>query len=43
MITPHEMIPGHYLQLKLAARHPSKVRALFGDGIYIEGWRRSCA
>jgi uncharacterized protein (DUF885 family) len=42
MITPHEMIPGHYLQLKLAARHPSKVRALFGDGIYIEGWGTFC-
>lgn len=38
MITPHELIPGHYLQLKLAARHPRKVRALFGDGVYIEGW-----
>ena len=38
MITPHELIPGHYLQLKWAARHPSKVRALFGDGVYIEGW-----
>ncbi|MGB5391811.1 MAG: DUF885 family protein, partial [Thermoanaerobaculia bacterium] len=38
MITPHELIPGHYLQLKWAARHPRKVRALFGDGVYIEGW-----
>ncbi len=38
MITPHELIPGHYLQLKFAARHPRKVRALFGDGVYIEGW-----
>jgi uncharacterized protein (DUF885 family) len=38
MITPHEVIPGHYLQLKSAARHPRKVRAIFGDGVYIEGW-----
>ena len=38
MITPHELIPGHYLQLKWAARHPRRVRALFGDGVYIEGW-----
>jgi len=38
MITPHEIIPGHYLQLKYAARHPRKVRALFGDGVYVEGW-----
>lgn len=42
MITPHELIPGHYLQLKNAARHPHKVRALFGDGVYIEGWGTFC-
>ncbi len=42
MITPHEMVPGHYLQLKYAARHPRKVRALFGDGVYIEGWGTFC-
>jgi hypothetical protein len=42
MITPHEIIPGHYLQLKYAARHPRKVRALFGDGVYIEGWGTFC-
>jgi hypothetical protein len=38
MIAPHEIVPGHYLQLKYAARHPRKVRAIFGDGVYIEGW-----
>lgn len=38
MITPHELMPGHYLQLKWAARHPSKVRAMFGDPVTIEGW-----
>lgn len=38
MITPHEMVPGHYVQLKWAARHPRKVRALFPDGVYVEGW-----
>ncbi len=42
MITPHEMVPGHYLQLKFAARHPHKIRALFGDGVYIEGWGTFC-
>jgi hypothetical protein len=42
MITPHEIIPGHYLQLKLAALHPRKARALFGDGVYIEGWGTFC-
>jgi len=42
MITPHEMVPGHYLQLKFAALQPHKVRALFGDGVYIEGWGTFC-
>lgn len=42
MITPHEVIPGHYLQLKMAARHPRKARALLGDGVYIEGWGTFC-
>lgn len=42
MITPHEMVPGHYLQLKHAARGERKVRALFGDGVYVEGWGTFC-
>jgi uncharacterized protein (DUF885 family) len=42
MITPHEMIPGHYLQLKVAARHPRKIRSLFGDGVFTEGWGTFC-
>ncbi|HEY6928110.1 MAG TPA: DUF885 domain-containing protein, partial [Thermoanaerobaculia bacterium] len=42
MITPHEILPGHYLQLKFAARHPRKVRALFPDGVYVEGWGTFC-
>jgi uncharacterized protein (DUF885 family) len=42
MITPHEIIPGHYTQLKLAARHPRKVRALFPDDVYVEGWGTFC-
>lgn len=42
MIVPHEIVPGHYLQLKHAARHPRKVRSLFGDGVFIEGWGTFC-
>ena len=42
MITPHEIVPGHYVQLKLAARHPRKVRAIFSDGVYVEGWGTFC-
>jgi hypothetical protein len=42
MIVPHELIPGHYVQLKFAAHHPHKVRAVFPDPIYIEGWGTFC-
>jgi uncharacterized protein (DUF885 family) len=36
------LIPGHYVQLKFAARHPHKVRAVFPDPIYVEGWGTFC-
>ncbi len=42
MITPHEIFPGHYLQLKVAAHQPHKVRALFADDTYVEGWGTFC-
>jgi uncharacterized protein (DUF885 family) len=42
MITPHEILPGHYLQAKWAARHPRKARALFADGVFVEGWGTFC-
>lgn len=42
MIVPHELIPGHYVQLKYAARDPHKVRAMFPDPIYVEGWGTFC-
>jgi hypothetical protein len=42
MIVSHELIPGHYTQLKLAAHHPRKVRALFADPVYVEGWGTFC-
>jgi uncharacterized protein (DUF885 family) len=42
MITPHEILPGHYVQLKYAARHPHKVRAMFPDNVYVEGWGTFC-
>jgi hypothetical protein len=42
MIAPHELLPGHYTQLKLAARHPHKLRALFPDPVYVEGWGTFC-
>lgn len=42
MIVAHELIPGHYTQLKHAAHHPRKVRALFADPVYVEGWGTFC-
>lgn len=42
MITPHEILPGHYVQLKSAARNPHKLRAVFPDDVYVEGWGTFC-
>ncbi|HVS02232.1 MAG TPA: DUF885 family protein, partial [Thermoanaerobaculia bacterium] len=42
MIVPHELVPGHALQLARAARHPHRVRALFPDDVYVEGWGTFC-
>jgi uncharacterized protein (DUF885 family) len=42
MITAHEIFPGHYMQLKIAAHQPHKVRALFSDDTYVEGWGTFC-
>ena len=38
MIIAHEIYPGHYLQLKVAAATAPALRSLFGNGVYIEGW-----
>ena len=42
MIVSHELLPGHYTQLKDAAHHPRKIRALFANGVYAEGWGTFC-
>jgi hypothetical protein len=42
MIITHEIYPGHYLQLKIAASNPHLVRSLFADGLYAEGWATLC-
>jgi uncharacterized protein (DUF885 family) len=38
LTTIHEGTPGHYLQLVHSNRCPSLVRAVFGSGVFIEGW-----
>ncbi len=42
MITPHEILPGHYVQLKSAAHNAHKLRAVFPDDVYVEGWGTFC-
>jgi uncharacterized protein (DUF885 family) len=37
-LTIHEAMPGHFLQLAHANRYPGKLRALFGSGVFVEGW-----
>ncbi len=38
MIAAHELIPGHYLQGRIAAHGAQPIRAVFADGVYTEGW-----
>jgi uncharacterized protein (DUF885 family) len=42
MIVPHELIPGHYVQFKIAARQEHKIRTVFPDPLYVEGWGTFC-
>jgi hypothetical protein len=34
----HEVMPGHYLQLSIARRHPDFVRRIQGSSFFAEGW-----
>lgn len=38
MIVIHELLPGHYMQMKISRESPHPVRLLFPFGIYTEGW-----
>ncbi|MCA9690235.1 MAG: DUF885 family protein, partial [Myxococcales bacterium] len=38
ILSIHEAIPGHFVQLYHAKREPSKVRRVFGNGAFVEGW-----
>ena len=39
LLTIHEAVPGHYLQLAYSNRCPSLVRAIFQSGVFAEGGR----
>ncbi len=38
ILTIHEAVPGHYLQLAYSNRCDSLVRSIFGSGVFAEGW-----
>ena len=38
LLTIHEAVPGHYLQLAYSNRCPSMVRAIYQSGVFAEGW-----
>ncbi len=38
LLTIHEAVPGHYLQLAWSNRSDSLPRAVFGSGVFAEGW-----
>lgn len=42
MIVPHELIPGHYVQFKISAHQSHKIRTVFPDPLYVEGWGTFC-
>jgi len=42
ILTIHEAMPGHFVQIYHANRHPSVVRQVFGSGTFIEGWAVYC-
>lgn len=37
-LTVHEAMPGHFLQLMHNNRFPSKLRAVYSSGAFVEGW-----
>jgi uncharacterized protein (DUF885 family) len=37
-LSMHEGVPGHYLQLAAANRHPDRLRAVLASAPFIEGW-----
>jgi len=38
LLTIHEAVPGHYLQLAYSNRTDSVVRSIFQSGVFAEGW-----
>jgi uncharacterized protein (DUF885 family) len=37
-LTVHEAMPGHFVQIALSNRNPSRLRSLLSSGTFVEGW-----
>jgi len=37
-LTVHEAMPGHFVQIAVSNRNPSRVRSLLSSGSFVEGW-----
>ncbi len=37
-LTVHEAMPGHFVQIALSNRNPSRLRSLLSSGSFVEGW-----
>ncbi|MDD4858471.1 MAG: DUF885 family protein, partial [Candidatus Krumholzibacteria bacterium] len=42
LVTIHEAMPGHFVQLAYANRNPSIVRGVYANSAYAEGWAVYC-
>ena len=38
ILSIHEALPGHYVQLYYENQHPSIIRSVLGSGVMVEGW-----
>jgi uncharacterized protein (DUF885 family) len=38
VLSIHEGVPGHYVQLMYSNKSPSRIKAVFGNGATVEGW-----
>ncbi len=38
ILSIHEALPGHYVQLYYSNGHPSIIRSVLGSGVMVEGW-----
>jgi uncharacterized protein (DUF885 family) len=42
VVALHEAYPGHHLQFVCAHQHPSRLRRVFANNVFVEGWALYC-